>query len=210
MTPEEVVDVLMKAAAFDQRTIGQADVLAWHEVIGRIDREDALTAVTRHYTESRDRIMPADVVRLVRVIREERQRPERHEVRELPGRYEPDADRDARKQANLKRLRRIAERAAAKLSMDRELQKAANAAALEDALSASPDPETARSQFEAVRQAAERERGVRGPDRGTVVIQGPWWLDEGKREEHATALLAGLGRLHIDASANDQQSDETA
>lgn len=97
MTPEDVVDVLTKAAAFDQRTVGEADVLAWHEVLHRCDRDDALAAVTRHYTDSRERIMPADVVRLARVVREERQRQlARHEVRALPSRFEDDVTRDVR------------------------------------------------------------------------------------------------------------------
>jgi hypothetical protein len=97
VTPEDVVDVLTKAAAFDQRTVGHADVLAWHEVLGRLDRDDALTAVTRHYTESRERVMPADVVRLARVVREERRRETvRSDVLALPSRYEDDVTRDLR------------------------------------------------------------------------------------------------------------------
>lgn len=118
MTPEDIVDVLTKAAAFDQRTVGEADVLAWHEVLHRLDLADALAAVSRHYTESRERIMPADVVRLVRAIREERARIERrHEVRELPGKFEDDAGRDARLKAGTAKVRKVIAPIVARLSM---------------------------------------------------------------------------------------------
>lgn len=125
MTPEDVVDVLTKAAAFDQRTVGEADVLAWHEVLYRVDREDALAAVTRHYTDSRDRIMPADVVRLARVVKDERQRAiARHEVRALPSRFEDDVTRDIRVKEGVAQcrdvvaivMRRLAEKRSEKAS----------------------------------------------------------------------------------------------
>lgn len=230
MTLEQVGALLKMLAAYDGRNVGEADVIVWARQMDGLDFDDALEAVHQHYAETNEWAKPSHIRTLADRRRNARNRrpdvpapgcyepdpAERRRLvldegpRALPGRYETDAERDARKQANLKALRRIAELAAQKFSMDREAQKAANAAALEDALSATHDPGTASSQFEAVRRAAERERGMRGPDRGAVVIQGPWWLDGDKREEHATALLAGLGRLHIDASASSQQSDETA
>jgi hypothetical protein len=69
---EEIGLVLAKLAAFDQRTVGEADLLAWHEVIGRFDLQDCLTAVTTHYTETRDRAMPADIRHLAIGIRDRR------------------------------------------------------------------------------------------------------------------------------------------
>jgi hypothetical protein len=62
---EEVGLVLAKLAAFDQRTVGEVDILAWHEVISRFSLDDCLAAVTTHYTESRERAMPADISRIV-------------------------------------------------------------------------------------------------------------------------------------------------
>lgn len=104
MTPEDVVDVLSKCSAFDQRTVGEVDVIAWHEILGRVDREDALAAVARHYADSRDRAMPADILKLSRVARDERKRIEgKSEPLALPSRFEPDPDR----------VRRIAEGIAA-------------------------------------------------------------------------------------------------
>lgn len=96
MTHDDVVDVLAKAAAYDRRKVGEADVLAWHEIISRWDRADALAAVTRHYTETSDWMMPADLVRHIKALREERRRDRHHGVLSLPSSYEDDPDRDRR------------------------------------------------------------------------------------------------------------------
>jgi hypothetical protein len=72
MTPEETVDILTAAAAFDRRTVGRGDVAAWHAVIGDLDFADAQAAVMAHYRESRDWIMPADVRKLVKAMRRDR------------------------------------------------------------------------------------------------------------------------------------------
>lgn len=82
MTPGDAVRVLTKAAAFDSRTIGQADAAAWYEAIGELDVADALAAVTRHYATSTDRLMPAHVRRIAADLARERHRAER-EAREV-------------------------------------------------------------------------------------------------------------------------------
>ncbi len=74
MTPAEVARVLAKASAYDQRTIGETDVAAWHEILGRYDYADALSAVARHYAETRERLMPADLIKQIKAVREERRR----------------------------------------------------------------------------------------------------------------------------------------
>lgn len=122
MTPDETALVLAKAALVDMRTIGEEDVLAWHELLHRIDFPDALDAVRRHYSESRDRLMPADVIRLARLAREERRRLEQHEVRALPGRYEDDAERDERKRVGMAKLRAVVAPLVARMSIGREPQ----------------------------------------------------------------------------------------
>ena len=68
MTPDETALVLTKASAFDQRTIGEADVMAWHSVLEDVPAEDALQAVSDHYRESTSRLWPADVRRLAGAI----------------------------------------------------------------------------------------------------------------------------------------------
>lgn len=108
MTPADVARVLAKAAAFDQRTVGEADVMAWHEILAGYDLGDALAAVTRHYRESTDRIMPAQLRRLATLVRDERRRVEGcSEALALPSRYEPDPDRDERMQAGMAQCRHI-------------------------------------------------------------------------------------------------------
>lgn len=74
MTPEDVGRILAAAAGRDQRTVGTADVLAWYQDIGDLDPDDALAAVSRHYRESTDRLMPAHIRRIVAVIDRERAR----------------------------------------------------------------------------------------------------------------------------------------
>jgi hypothetical protein len=108
MTPAEVVDVLAKCAAYDQRTVGSVDVMAWFDVIGDLDRDDALAAVTRHYRDTADRIMPAHVRQLARQIHADRRRVEQcHEVRALPGRFEDDITRDIRIRAGVAQCRDV-------------------------------------------------------------------------------------------------------
>lgn len=73
MKETEVLALLTKMAAYDQRTIGEADVAAWHEVLpDEVGIVDALASVPAHYTRSRDRMMPADVIDAVTAVRRER------------------------------------------------------------------------------------------------------------------------------------------
>jgi hypothetical protein len=77
MTPEETATVLAKCAAVDRRTVGRADVLAWHEIVGHLDFGVGLEAVRRWYTDHREWIMPSDVVQLGSEIIRERRKAER-------------------------------------------------------------------------------------------------------------------------------------
>ncbi|MEU1736496.1 hypothetical protein [Streptosporangium sp. NPDC020145] len=72
MTPEETIDLLSLAASFDRRTVGRADVMAWHAAVGDLDFADARDAVVAHYRDNREWIMPADVRKRVKAVREER------------------------------------------------------------------------------------------------------------------------------------------
>jgi hypothetical protein len=69
MTPEEVIDLLTTAAAYDRRKVGEADVIAWHGAVKDLDFLDAQDAVIGHYTESTEWLMPAHVRRRVKAIR---------------------------------------------------------------------------------------------------------------------------------------------
>lgn len=105
MTPAEVARVLAKASAFDQRTVGQADVLAWHEVLGDLAFADAMAAVSKHYADRTERIMPAHIRSLVVAARNAR--PDPHEVRALPGRFEDDIERAGRVRAGVAQVRDV-------------------------------------------------------------------------------------------------------
>lgn len=65
MTPQQTSAILAKMAAYDQRNVSDVDVVAWHEIIGHLDYDAALAAVTVFYREHADRrAMPADIRRL--------------------------------------------------------------------------------------------------------------------------------------------------
>jgi len=83
MTPAETAKVLTKAAAYDLRTIGEADVLAWHEVLREYDFADAMEAVSRHYAEHTERLMPAHVRRIAQEIERDRRRAQREALEQL-------------------------------------------------------------------------------------------------------------------------------
>lgn len=69
MTPADTARVLTRIAGVDQRTIGKADVAAWHETIGHFDLEDCLEAVRQFFaSEAERRIKPADIVSKVKAI----------------------------------------------------------------------------------------------------------------------------------------------
>ncbi|GAA1616110.1 hypothetical protein ACFQY4_18100 [Catellatospora bangladeshensis] len=82
MKPSEMGKVLAKCAAFDSRTVGESDVMAWHEAVGHLDFEHAMQAVSRFYATSRQRMWPVDLVETVRMVRAEHERRERLATRE--------------------------------------------------------------------------------------------------------------------------------
>ncbi|MFJ5638566.1 hypothetical protein [Streptomyces sp. NPDC093223] len=65
MTPAETAELLGLCAAFDRRTIGKTDVLAWQTVLADIDAPAAKAAVTAHYSTETRWIMPADIRKTV-------------------------------------------------------------------------------------------------------------------------------------------------
>lgn len=66
MTRDEIALVLTKCASYDRRTIGRADVLAWHEAIGDLPLEPALRAVAVHHGESTEWCRPGHLRRIIR------------------------------------------------------------------------------------------------------------------------------------------------
>lgn len=91
MTPAEVARVLAKCQAYDRRTVGKADIAAWHEALGDLDLPSALAAVAEHYRDETAWIMPAHIRRLSRTRPEHR--PLREALMEQAGRFDEVANR---------------------------------------------------------------------------------------------------------------------
>jgi hypothetical protein len=77
MNKSDTAKLLAFCAAYDQRTIGDADVLAWAEAlespwVPNIDLDEAQEAVVAHYQETTQRIGVADVLKRVKTWRAER------------------------------------------------------------------------------------------------------------------------------------------
>jgi hypothetical protein len=68
----ETANALALAQAFDNRTVGEANVRAWNTILGDLEAADVMEAIRRHYLAESARIMPAHVTRLVGEIQQER------------------------------------------------------------------------------------------------------------------------------------------
>lgn len=71
MTPAETAELLGFCAAFDRRTVGKADVLAWQTVLADLPFDAARQAVIQHYATETRWIMPANIRNAVRAARAE-------------------------------------------------------------------------------------------------------------------------------------------
>ncbi|GAA4680193.1 hypothetical protein [Nocardioides nanhaiensis] len=72
MNVSEAAAALSVCSSFDRRTVGEADAQAWAAALPDVRFEDARDAIVAHYRETREWIMPADVLRRVRLVRRER------------------------------------------------------------------------------------------------------------------------------------------
>lgn len=54
MNRSQVVDLLTYAAACDQRTVGEADILVWFDMLAPLDFDACLAAARQHYRRSPD------------------------------------------------------------------------------------------------------------------------------------------------------------
>ena len=62
MTLKEVAELLTLASTVDSRNVAPENVRGWHEVIGRLNFEDAKAAMWAHFGESTAYLLPAHVV----------------------------------------------------------------------------------------------------------------------------------------------------
>lgn len=72
MNRNEVADVLSAISAYDRRTIGDPDVIAWHAAIGDLPKDLALDAVVIHHKTSSEFMKPSHLNTLARDIRQDR------------------------------------------------------------------------------------------------------------------------------------------
>lgn len=88
MNASEAAQVLTAAALVDKRTVGEADARMWAEILPEtFGPRIAIEAVKTHYRESREMVMPADVIKQVEKVHARiRQRTELdiEAMRELP------------------------------------------------------------------------------------------------------------------------------
>lgn len=84
MNFEETANALALAQAYDNRTVGEANIRAWHLVLGDLDAGDVMEAIRRHHGTESAWIMPAHIVRLVGEIGRERAKAARQWA---PGQY---------------------------------------------------------------------------------------------------------------------------
>jgi hypothetical protein len=70
MTPDEVIDLLTLAAAYDRRTVGQADVQAWGALATKCgwNAAHAQRAVLEHFDRSDRPVMPAHINAIIAEI----------------------------------------------------------------------------------------------------------------------------------------------
>jgi hypothetical protein len=86
MNRAEVTQLLAVMQTYDQRTVGETDVIGWHGAIGDLRFDESRHAVVEHYKSQTDRIMPAHVIALVMAARRQEAGEERaHELEAFRG-----------------------------------------------------------------------------------------------------------------------------
>lgn len=84
MNLEAIARVLARVAAYDRRTVGRADVAAWHDALDDLDEDACHRAVVAHYRDSTEWLMPAHVRRRVEAdARAESERRHSEELRRM-------------------------------------------------------------------------------------------------------------------------------
>lgn len=188
MNIEQTAVVLAKVAALDNRTDTDAAILAWHEVIGDLDFQDALLAVAIHRRESSEYLMPVHVRQIAARLSKERGELEAKErrARELED-YAAQAGPLTDRSADIQDL----------VGEMREVMPEGNVRAL------FPRREAWKREQQH-RQRAEAEPNphwdpTMGPastwQRSKGEPAGAWWQDEAQREADSRKILNLAGRL---------------
>lgn len=65
MNIAETTNALALAQAFDNRTVGEVNIRAWHSILSGADARDVMAAIRDHYAGTTEWIMPAHILRAV-------------------------------------------------------------------------------------------------------------------------------------------------
>ena len=68
MEIHETASVLAKIQSFDNRSVDEVNILAWHEILAPYAVQDCLTAVSKYFSKRSAWIMPAHILELVREV----------------------------------------------------------------------------------------------------------------------------------------------
>lgn len=71
MNRAECAQLLTVISSYDRRTLGEADVIAWHGAIGDMSFEECRDATVKHYALQTDWLMPAHIRRLTLAARQD-------------------------------------------------------------------------------------------------------------------------------------------
>lgn len=72
MNLSETAEALALASEYDNRHFTAETSAAWHDLLHPYTLNEAKHAIKKHYNESRDWMMPADVVRIIKTERRSR------------------------------------------------------------------------------------------------------------------------------------------
>jgi hypothetical protein len=189
MNLEETSAVLGKAAGFDNRTIGQANLLAWHEVLGDLDVRDCLNAIAQHHRESTEYLMPAHVRRIAEKLRTERRdresRDEQHrQLEAYAATAGPLTDRSKEIRAFVDQVRSALPDGDLEALAPRHEYWRREHQAYQRQLTAEPNPD-----FDPGMAPVATWQASKHPPAGA------WWEDDAKREANAVEILGLAGRL---------------
>ncbi len=186
MNVQEAAAVLAKAAGYDNRTVGRANVMAWHEALHDLDIGDCLDAVTQHHRESSDYLMPVHIRRLATKLRAARREVLDRENRKLEletyaAVSGPLTDRSEEVRELVSQIRDVLPEGEARDLFPRrehwrrEQRRQAHA---------EPNPE-----YDPTMGPVATWQASKHPPRGA------WWENPVDREAHSIELLADAGRL---------------
>lgn len=73
MNITDTANVLGLAQAYDNRTVGETNIRAWHAILGDLEAADVMQAIKDHYAGQTEWIMPAHIRQAVAAMRKARE-----------------------------------------------------------------------------------------------------------------------------------------